>query len=385
MAGRHPSRGRDYRLFGKTFFRFSTTLAAVVIASTSSGQMIALPDLPPVLESTGSIQTHSPSDVKPSADLLPIHVEGLISDRDNCDQGSCDQNSCDQMICHPSQSECDDQVAYLIRSGRQPLWGCLPCPQDPGTLMDWPCQSRTAGVPRLWEPIVSDRSTFTESSSVVGLGVAQLEFGGTFNHEDEPGVEVRQYSIGEPLLRYGIYRDWLELRLGTGYQKIDVNGQDFSGVDNMLVGFKIGLLPQDGLRPEMALIAQTFAPTGSDEVTQDEWLPELKLIYGWEANERFATRGSTQVARAVTGNSNDDDVEWSQSWMASYRLHPRLRVLGEWFAVIPPTDEVTDHYVSAGFTYLLTNDIQWDLRGGQGINDEALDSFVTTGLSWRFR
>jgi hypothetical protein len=71
--------------------------------------------------------------------------------------------------------------------------------------------------------------------------------------------------------------------------------------------------------------------------------------------------------------------------MASYRLHPRLRVLGEWFAVIPPTDEVTDHYVSAGFTYLLTNDIQWDLRGGQGINDEALDSFVTTGLSWRFR
>jgi hypothetical protein len=301
MAGRHPSRGRDYRLFGKTFFRFSTTLAAVVIASTSSGQMIALPDLPPVLESTGSIQTHSPSDVKPSADLLPIHVEGLISDRDNCDQGSCDQNSCDQMICHPSQSECDDQVAYLIRSGRQPLWGCLPCPQDPGTLMDWPCQSRTAGVPRLWEPIVSDRSTFTESSSVVGLGVAQLEFGGTFNHEDEPGVEVRQYSIGEPLLRYGIYRDWLELRLGTGYQKIDVNGQDFSGVDNMLVGFKIGLLPQDGLRPEMALIAQTFAPTGSDEVTQDEWLPELKLIYGWEANERFATRMTMMSSGANRG------------------------------------------------------------------------------------
>ena len=43
------------------------------------------------------------------------------------------------------------------------------------------------------------------------------------------------------------------------------------------------------------------------------------------------------------------------------------------------------HYINGGFTYLITNDIQWDIRAGAGLNDAAEDYFIGTGLSIRFR
>jgi Putative MetA-pathway of phenol degradation len=396
MAGRQIFRERTRSRLGQAIFQLATSLVLVAIASSSWGQTPAIPQLPKGTRSSEMIESYPAADAKPSNNSGAIHVEGMICDQPGCDQMGCgnsstgaihveglicDQPSCDQMGCDGS-SGCD---SYMIRSKRQRLLGCLPCPQDPGTLFDWPCQSRTAGVPRLWEPIVADRPTFTESSSTVGLGVAQVESGSTYSRDDEPGTKTRQFSIGEPILRYGIFRDWLELRVGAGYQDIEVNDVDRSGIEDMLVGFKIGLTPQDDFRPEMALIAQSSVPTGASSVSQDEWLPELKLIYGWEINDRLATRGSTQVGRAIQDTTGDDDTQWNQSWMASYRLHPRTKVFGEWFALVPTSDEETEHYVSTGLTYLLTNDIQWDLRGGWGLNDEALDSFVGTGLSWRFR
>jgi len=43
------------------------------------------------------------------------------------------------------------------------------------------------------------------------------------------------------------------------------------------------------------------------------------------------------------------------------------------------------HYFDGGLTYLISSDVQWDLRAGLGLNDAADDFFVGTGLSIRFR
>ena len=42
------------------------------------------------------------------------------------------------------------------------------------------------------------------------------------------------------------------------------------------------------------------------------------------------------------------------------------------------------HYFDGGFTYSITNDIQWDIRGGKGLNAVADDYFAGTGLVLRF-
>jgi len=51
-----------------------------------------------------------------------------------------------------------------------------------------------------------------------------------------------------------------------------------------------------------------------------------------------------------------------------------------------PNDLGTDcaHYVNGGLTYLLTDNVQFDIRLGHGLNNEADDLFTGVGLSVRF-
>ena len=78
-------------------------------------------------------------------------------------------------------------------------------------------QTVLAEFASLDDPIVTDRPDFTEASSVVGLGVVQLEVGYTYTFDDEGPGSTKANSYPEPLLRYGIFRDWLELRVGWNY------------------------------------------------------------------------------------------------------------------------------------------------------------------------
>jgi hypothetical protein len=42
-----------------------------------------------------------------------------------------------------------------------------------------------------------------------------------------------------------------------------------------------------------------------------------------------------------------------------------------------------EHYLDGGFTYLVNNDLQLDLRAGKGLSDAADDFFTGVGLSVR--
>ncbi|MBI2435836.1 MAG: transporter, partial [Candidatus Hydrogenedentes bacterium] len=42
------------------------------------------------------------------------------------------------------------------------------------------------------------------------------------------------------------------------------------------------------------------------------------------------------------------------------------------------------HSLDGGFTFLLRENIQWDLFVGVGLSDDADDWFVGTGLCFRF-
>ena len=82
--------------------------------------------------------------------------------------------------------------------------------------MQWSYGTSFSGGPDLDEPLVTDRPDFTEASSTVGLGVAQLEFGYTYTYDNDGTQSTRTHSFGEPLLRVGILAEWLEFRCGWG-------------------------------------------------------------------------------------------------------------------------------------------------------------------------
>ena len=303
----------------------------------------------------------------------------LVSAASRCataqDNGGC--TSCLENVC------CDwDQVDLQCSYG--------PCDCVPrGTLFQWSYGTSFSGGPDLDEPLVTDRPDFTESSVTVGRRVAQLEMGYTYIFDDDGTDQTIGHAYPQMLLRYGVFAEWLELRVFWNYANEEVTGgapSRASGSDYLGLCLKIALTPQECWLPEMALIPQMTVPTGSRAFTTNEVMPGVIWIYSWEINDWLSTAGSSQMNRAQDEVTLDTYHEFAQSWTFAYSLSDKLGAYTEWFALIPTGADTArpEHFFNGGFTYLISNDIQFDIEAGVGLNDAAADYFLGTGLSIRF-
>lgn len=259
----------------------------------------------------------------------------------------------------------------------------------PGTLMQWG-YGEAEGGPNLSEPLVTDRPDFTEASVTVGVGVVQVEGGYTFTYDDGNGSEVNEHSFPELLLRTGVLADWLELRVGWNWGNsaetvFGAGDENLSGAEDLYLGMKLALTPQCGCLPETGAIVQMTVPTGSPEFTAHEVLPGVSYLYGWDVNDFFSWGGSSQANRAIDENGEDFYVEFAQSLTTGYSLSDDWGMYVEWFMFAPCGAATAENqqYGNAGFTYLFTDNIQWDIRAGIGLNEAADDFFTGTGLSVR--
>lgn len=262
--------------------------------------------------------------------------------------------------------------------------------EEPATIFQWSgcCESDDEGEEE--DTIVTDRPDFTEASTTVGRGRVQFELGYTFTEDNDRVTRSSSHSYPELLIRIGLCA-WFELRIANNVagETLGAGGlsDSNSGLEDMYLGCKIALTPQCGWLPEMVLMPQMTVPTGHDDFTDDEVLPGLNWLYGWDVTEHISCGGSTQ------GNRARDDAghfytEFAQSFTIGYGLTDRLGAYTEWYALFPDSAAAPDtkpqHYFDGGFTYLVTNDLQLDIRGGVGLNDAADDYFVGSGLAVRF-
>jgi hypothetical protein len=255
-----------------------------------------------------------------------------------------------------------------------------------GTLFQWSYGTTFSGGPNLEEPLISDRPDFTEASVTVGRNVLQLETGYTYVFNDDAGVQTKAHSFPEALFRYGIFAEWFELRLGQNFVHEDDGITSNTGATDTYLGVKFALTPQEGWLPEMALVPQATVPTGHPAFRNNAYLPGMNWLYGWDINDWLATGGSTQFNNRLDGVTENIYTEWAQSWTINYTLTERLGAYTEYFGLYPngAQTEQTQHYFDGGFTYKITPDLQWDIRGGVGLNDAADDYFVGMGLVMRF-
>lgn len=265
------------------------------------------------------------------------------------------------------------------------------CCEPRQTLMLWNSDAEPeGGPPPLDEPLASDRPDFTEASSTVGRGVVQIETGYTFLSDNDGTAQLQTHSFPETLMRVGVLAEWLELRAAYNYgnERENVGGvrQTVSGSEDLYLGLKLGLTPQQGILPEMALMPQMTIPTGSSAFTADQTLPGVNWLYGWDINEFLSTAGSTQCNLAIDGVTTGEYVEFAQSWTVGYTLGEKLGAYTEWFVLSPAGADTarTEHYFDGGFTYRVTNNLQFDIRGGKGLSEHAVDYFTGAGAVVRF-
>jgi hypothetical protein len=258
------------------------------------------------------------------------------------------------------------------------------------TLLQWSYGTSFEGGPDVYEPMVTDRPDFTESSVTVGYGVAQLETGYTYTYDSAGDDVVRSHSFPESLLRLGMFAEWFEWRIDWNYgvEDSDIGGVEdrISGSEDLGLGMKIALTPQEQILPETAIILQMTVPSGSEEFTADEVLPGFNYLYGWDINEEWSTGGSTAINNQTDDETTDSFVEFAQSWTVGHPWSDDVGSYAEWFVIVPASADTnrTEHYFNGGFTYLFTNDLQWDIRAGVGLNDAADDFFAGSGLSVRY-
>lgn len=263
-------------------------------------------------------------------------------------------------------------------------WLCA-C-EAPGTLLRWSYGDTTGGPPGRDEGLASDRPDFTEASSTVGRGVVQLEMGYTYLADDEGAAHFHAHSYPELLARIGVLADWLEFRIAYNHASATDDPGPLptdrnSGGEDLYLGFKLMLTPQEGILPEMSIMPQWTVPTGHNAFSADIVLPGVSWLYGWDINDFLSTAGSTQVNKAV---DDADEIyhELAQSWTIGYTFTEHWGGYTEWFVFVPSGSDVarTQHYFNGGFIFPITNDLQFDIRAGVGLSDAADDFFAGAGL-----
>ena len=242
----------------------------------------------------------------------------------------------------------------------------------------------------LSKPLETDRPDFTETPTTVGQGVLQVEGGYTFTYDREGGTRTTDHSFPETLFRLGMFADWFELRLDWNYevQRTSTDGavDDESGANDLNIGCKIALTPQDEMLPETGVILEMTVPSGGDDFTADRVLPGINYCFGWELNDKWSLYCSTAFGGEADDVTNDPFTQFAQSFSLGHEFNDKVRGYTEYYVLSPIGADTNpaQNYIDGGFTVLINKDVQWDIRAGVGLNEGADDFFTGTGLSIRY-
>lgn len=134
-------------------------------------------------------------------------------------------------------------------------------------LMEWGVGNKDWVSPaKETDRLISDRPHVSEATATVGRGRVQLETGYSFFLDRDAGIQTTRHSWPEPLLRWGLFADWFELRLGTNLLNQVQSGSgggrsSLNGADDMLLASKIAIVKQRGILPDFTIFPQLRLPT----------------------------------------------------------------------------------------------------------------------------
>lgn len=232
------------------------------------------------------------------------------------------------------------------------------------------------------QAMTTDRPDFTEATQTVQKGHVQFELGYTFSKDKTNEVKLEEHIVPEILMRLGLNED-LEFRfVWGGYISNDINSDNVDGYTDISLGFKHRMYQQDSWMPDLSLIGEIFLPVGSGDFTSDEAVPGLKFLWGYDLGA-YSLAGNLNFASPIGQNERYFEIAKSISLATS--LSDSLGLYLEYYGIFPVDNviETTEHYVNGGFTYMLGEDVQLDIRAGHGINEAAGDFFAGSGISFR--
>jgi hypothetical protein len=239
-----------------------------------------------------------------------------------------------------------------------------------------------AGIAWAKDPLITDRPDFTESAFVVGRGTVQLEGGASYADSDDETLA----TVPELLVRWGMTRK-LELRLvAPTFVWLDTLDGSRSGFLNMFLGAKIALNDGEGDdfwgRTGAGLIVATSVPTGSSAVSSSAWQPTAILSLAWDLAETVSVGTNLGWARPDDGDKRFNSFYASVAAGIGVMRSSSLFFELIWFDTerFQGPQTLT---LQTGLTYLVTPDVQLDIRAARRLTSEGPDVLIGIGASTR--
>lgn len=232
--------------------------------------------------------------------------------------------------------------------------------------------------------LITDRPDQTESSAVVPVGSLQIESGFVRERIDNETSTSTSYAVNTTLLRYGLTNHF-ELRVGLDYlhDRVTVKASDSTGITRgfgpLHTGFKIKIRDENGWIPEVAFLGGLTHPFAAN--------PDYRTA-NTAAGMRFAF--SHTITESISLGYNLG-AEWDgdsvipgyfYSLVMGASITERTGFFAESYGIIRESG-TAEHLVDAGLTFLAMDNLQFDLSGGLGINEQAIDHFLSVGFSLR--
>ena len=221
--------------------------------------------------------------------------------------------------------------------------------------------------------IVTDRPDQTESSATVGRNNLQIETGILVGFTGDQTPSVRQVLAPTTLFRYGISKK-IEIRVLSQFESIKQGNINFSGISDLELGTKIQLYQKESSKTEMAFLTHIVMPTGSEELTNEDFGSISKLSISHELSDDLAIGYNIGYDYFGTGNG---DMTYSIALGKS--LNDLFGLYIEAYGSLIDLEEF-EHSFDAGVTYLPNDFLQLDFSFGTGLNYTM--NYISVGLSY---
>lgn len=239
---------------------------------------------------------------------------------------------------------------------------------------------------------ITDRPDQTESSTTVPYESVQIEIGWT--HSERYDDDIETDVLPETLLRYGIVKN-LELRfIYDGYfwdnaVSTRSGAREEEGSGDLAVGLKLKLWNEEGWVPEAALLSHVNMPAGKGLFSSERFDPDYRLAFTHTLSDRISfayNLGQVWSSEEDAAGNIDTRSEFQYTATLGIDLSNRIGCFAEFFGDIPTVDSNGPaNSFDGGFTFLIADDVQFDVSSGVGLSDNADDWFLGAGFSIRFK
>ncbi len=230
-----------------------------------------------------------------------------------------------------------------------------------------------------------ERGGISDSPGIVEKGELNMELGFMTYERSLESSKNFNYDFGSTLFRYGLVQDRFEFRLlGSG---LSVNANDLK-YSRIAPGFKLAILEEKKHLPSLQLISTFNIPFQSTRGYDSNYSHSYKFLLNKTLSDKISFLLNTTLSfDSFDFNTGREFTAFSIPYVFNlgYAVNNKLSLLAEVFGSWSLSNELGSSLgLAYGATYLVNDDLAFDLTNYWGLNDVTSDFGLSFGLSYRF-